>query len=74
MSTDALLSFIEKVMGNIEDNNNTGAGFLNLAKAFKSYSHEIFLKKSEKFNHSQSTILLLKSFFCKSNTMRETGY
>ena len=46
----------------MEDNNDTGAGFLDLAKAFNSISHEIFLKKPEHFNLSQSTILLLKSF------------
>ena len=36
--------------------------FLDLAKAFNSFSHEIFLKKAENFKLSQSTILLLKSF------------
>ena len=46
----------------MEDNNDTGAVFLDLAKAFNSISHEIFLKKAENFNLSQSTILLLKSF------------
>ena len=38
------------------------AVFLDLAKAFNSISHEIFLKKYENFKLSQSTILLLKSF------------
>ena len=42
--------------------NDTGAVFLDPAKAFISFSHEIFLKKAENFNLSQSTILLLKSF------------
>ena len=60
-STDAVLYLIEKIIGNIEDN-DTGAVFLYLAKAFNSFSHEIFLKKDENFNLSQSTILLLKSF------------
>ena len=46
----------------MEDNNDTGAVFLDLAKAFNSISHEIFLKKAENFNLSQSTILFLKSF------------
>ena len=46
----------------MEDNNDTGAVFLDLAKAFNSVSHEIFLKKAENFNLSQSTVLLLKSF------------
>ena len=61
-STDAVLYFIEKLTGNMEDNNDTGAVFLDLAKAFNSVLHEIFLKKAENFNLSQSTNLLLKSF------------
>ena len=61
-STDAVLYFIEKIIRNLEDNNDTGAVFLDLAKASNSISHEIFLKKAENFNLSQSTILLLKSF------------
>ena len=60
-STDAVLDFTEKIIGDIEDN-DTGPVFLDLAKAFNSISHEIFLKKGENFNLSQSTILLLKSF------------
>ena len=60
-STDAVLYFIEKLIGNMEEN-DTGAVFLDLAKAFNSISHEIFLKKAENFNLSQSTILLLKCF------------
>ena len=46
----------------MKDNNDTGAVFLDLAKAFNSISHEIFLKKAESFKLSQSTILLFKSF------------
>ena len=61
-STDAVVYFIEKIIGNMEDNNDTGAVFLNLAKPFNSISHEIFLKKAENFNLSQSTFLILKSF------------
>ena len=61
-STDAVLFFIEKIIGILEKNNDTGAVFLDLAKAFNSISHEIFLKKAENIILSQSTILLLKSF------------
>ena len=46
----------------MEDNNDTGVVFLDVAKAFNSISHEIFLKKAENFNLSQLTILLLKSY------------
>ena len=61
-STDAVLYFIEKIKGNMKDNNDTGAVFLDLARTFNSISHEIFLKKAENFNLSQSKILILKSF------------
>ena len=61
-SNDAVLYFIEKIIGIVENNNDTVAPFLDLAKAFNSISHEIFLKKAENFNLCQSTILLLKSF------------
>ena len=61
-SNDAVLYFIEKIIGNMDDNNDTGAVFLDLAKTFNSISHEIFLKKAENFNLSHSTVLLLKAF------------
>ena len=61
-SNDAVLYFIEKIIGIVENNNDTVAPFLGLAKAFNSISHEIFLKKAENFKLCQSTILLLKSF------------
>ena len=46
-STDAVHYFIEKIIGNMEDNNDTGAVFLDLAKAFNSISHDVFLKEAE---------------------------
>ena len=46
----------------MKDNNVTGAVFLDLVKAFDSISHEIFLKKAENVNLSQTAILLLKFF------------
>ena len=61
-STDAVFNFIEKTIVIMEDNNNTSAVFLDLAKAFNSFSHEIFLEKSENFIFSQSTFLPLKLF------------
>ena len=52
-STDAVLYSIEKIIGNMEYNNDTGAVFLDLAKKFTLSLHEIFLKKAENFNLSQ---------------------
>ena len=66
-STDDVFYFIEKSKGNMEDNNDTDALFLDLAKAFCSISHDIFLKKAENCNLFQSTILLLK-YFLKNRT------
>ena len=60
-STDVVLYFIEKIVGNKADN-GTDAVFLDLAKAFNSISHEISLKKAENFNFSQSTTFPLNSF------------
>ena len=51
----------------MEDNNDIDALFLDLAKAFSSISHEIFRKKAENCNLSQSTTLLLK-YFLKNRT------
>ena len=61
-STDAVLYVIEKIIGNMEDNKDTDAVFLDLAKVFNSISNAIFLKKAENFNLSQSTVILFKSF------------
>ena len=57
----------------MEDNNNTGALFSDLAKAFHSFSNEIFLKKAENFSLSQSTILLLKSFLANRTQYVKLG-
>ena len=57
----------------MEDNNDTGAVFLDLAKAFNSIPHKIFLKKAEKFNLSQSTILLLKPFLANRTQCVKLG-
>ena len=57
----------------MEDNNDTIAVFLDLAKVFNSISHEIFLKKVENFNLSQSTYLLLKSFLANRTQFVKLG-
>ena len=47
-----MLYVIDKIVGYMEDNDDTGAVFLDLAKAFYSISHETFLKKAENANLS----------------------
>ena len=54
--------FTETVIENHENGQNTAAIFLDLAKAFNSISHKIFLKKAECFNFSEPADNLLRSF------------
>ena len=56
------INFTETVIGNHENGKNTAAIFLDLAKAFNSNSHKIFLKKAECFNFSEPAVKVLKSF------------
>ena len=60
-STDAVLFFTETVVENHEKRQNTAAIFLDLAKAFNSISHKIFLKKEDSFNFSEPAVALLRS-------------
>ena len=61
-STDAVLFFTETVIKNHENGQNTAAIFLDLAKAFNSIWHKLFLKKAECFNFSEPAVTLLRSF------------
>ena len=54
----------------MEDNNDTVYLFLDLAKAFNSISHEVFLKKAEGFNLSLNSFTSQISSR-KLNTMRK---
>ena len=49
-------------MANLDQSKETVAIFLDLAKAFNSISHNIFLKKIEKYGFSQEAKELLFSF------------
>ena len=60
-STDAVLYFIDKIIGTLEDNNDTGAVFLDLAKLPIQFQMRSFSRKLN-ISTSQSTVLLLKSF------------
>ena len=60
--TDAVLFFTETVVENHENGQNTTAIFLDLAKAFNSISHKMFLKKAESFNFSEPAVKLLRPF------------
>ena len=69
-----MLQFIEKIIGNIEDNKDTGAVFLDIAKAFNSISLDISPKRAEDFNRSQSKLLLLKSFLANRTQCVKFGF
>ena len=62
-STIEVLFFTETVKENQENSKNTAAIFLDLAKAFNSNSHKIFIKKAECFKFSEPAVNFLKSLF-----------
>ena len=61
-ATDAVLELVETVSANLDQSEETVATFLDLAKAFNSISHNIFLKKIEMYGFSQESKELLFSF------------
>ena len=61
-ATDAVLELVETVSANLDKSKETVAIFLDLAKAFNSISHNIFLKKIEMYGFSQEAKELLFSF------------
>ena len=67
-------TLLKKIFGNLEDNNDTDAVFLDLAKAFNSNAQEILLKNLKKINLSQPTILRLKSFLTNWSQSVKLGF
>ena len=61
-STDAVLHLIEALQENYDKLRISVAVFIDLAKAFNSISHEIFLKKIEACGFSESAVELFASF------------
>ena len=61
-STDAVLHLIEALQENYDNLKISLAVFIDLAKAFNSISHEIFLKKIEAYGFSESAVDLFASF------------
>ena len=61
-STDAVLHLIEALQENYDNLKISVAVFIDLAKAFNSMSHEIFLKKIEAYGFSESAVDLFASF------------
>ena len=61
-STDAVLHLIEALQENYDNLKFSVAVFFDLAKAFNSISHKIFLKKIEAYGFSESAVELFASF------------
>ena len=61
-STDAVLNLIEALHENYDNLKTSVAVFIDLAKAFNSKSHEIFLKKIEAYGFSESAVELFALF------------
>ena len=61
-ATDAFLELVETVSAKLDQSKETVAIFLDLAKAFNSISHNIFLKKIEMYGFSKEAKGLLFSF------------
>ena len=57
----------------MDDNNNTGAVFLDLVKFFNSTSHQTFLKKAETFLSLSTTVLLFKFFLANRTQSVKLG-
>ena len=60
-STDTVLHLIEALQGNYDNLKNSVAVFIELAKAFISISHEIFLKKIEAYGFSEEAFASFKN-------------
>ena len=61
-ATNSVLELVETISANLDQSKETVAIFLDLAKAFNSISHNIFLKKFEMYGFSQEAKELLFSF------------
>ena len=61
-TTDALLYATENVRSDINNNEMVAAAFLDLSKAFYSFSHEILLEKREGYHFDCTAIALIKSY------------
>ena len=61
-ATDAVLELVETVLAHLDQGKETVAIVLDLAKAFNSISHNIFLEKIEMYGFFQEAKVLLFSF------------
>ena len=69
-----LFYMMEKIIGIVEDIKDRNAVILYLGKAFKSIPNEVFLKKAEVFNLSQSKGFLIIFFFAYRTQCVKMGF
>ena len=60
--TDALVFATEKIRKEIDCNQIVKAAFLDLSKAFDSFSHEILLQKMKELHFDKKAVPLIESF------------
>ena len=72
-ATDAVLELVETISSNLDQSKETVAIFLDLAKAFNSILHNIFLKKIETNVFSQEAKKLLFSFANRRQKIKFNG-
>ena len=73
-SNDTVISLTESVNSLVEENETVVSIFLDLAKAFNSISHKIFLEKIAKYGFSTESIAMLESFYLTENNCKERNW
>ena len=67
----AILDIYEKMLKNLDNRTNTCAIFLDLAKAFDSVSHNILLRKLEKYGIRGNVLKFFESYLhCRSQVVK----
>ena len=72
-SNDTVISLTESVNSLLEENETVVSIFLDLAKAFNSISHKIFLEKITKYGFSTEPIAMLESFLSNRKQCVKNG-
>ena len=71
-ATDAVLELVETVSANLDKSKETLAIFLDLAEAFNSISHNIFLKKIEMYGFFPGSERVIVLISCQQQTKGKT--
>ena len=72
-SNDTVISLTESVNSLLEENETVVSIFLDLAKAFNSKSHKIFLEKITKYGFGTESIAMLESFLSNRKQCVKNG-